>query len=80
MLTGRRQSYVVTLSLPPDTATAAKIIRTPARSKNKTTDEVIAEFRAASLTIAFSDKKLLERNLPVPADAGFNPKVTIRKR
>ncbi len=72
--------YVVTLSLPPDTPAAGRIIRTLARSRGKTTDEITALLRAGGLAIGFSDKELLERNLRILTDAGFNPKVTVRTR
>jgi hypothetical protein len=76
----RTVTYIVTLSLPPDIQRAERIIRTLAKSRKKTTDQIIAELRAGKLTIGFSDHALLERNLPILRDAGFNPKVTARGR
>jgi hypothetical protein len=71
--------YVVTLSLPPDTPTAAKIIGTLARTRNKTADDIIAELRAGGVTLGFSDKGVLERNVRILTNAGFNPKVVVRR-
>jgi hypothetical protein len=72
--------YVVTLSLPPDPASAAKIIQTLAKSKNKTTAQIIDELKAGSLTIRFTDKGLLEKNLAILQNGGFSPKVTSIKK
>ena len=66
-------TYLVTLSLPADIRKAEKIIRTLAKSRKKTTGEIIAELTAGKLTIGFTDHALLEKNLPILRDAGFNP-------
>jgi hypothetical protein len=73
-------AYLVTLSLPADIRKAEKIIQTLAKRRKKTAGEIIAELKAGKLTIGFTDHALLEKNLPILRDAGFNPRVTVRGR
>lgn len=73
-------TYLVTLTLPADIGKAERIILALAKSRKKTAGEIIADLKAGGVTIGFSDKAVLERNLPILRDAGFSPKVTVRGR
>ena len=72
--------YVVTLSMPADLKRAEKIIATLAQRKNKGIGEIVSELKAGRLTITFSDKGLLDKNMAILTNAGFSPKVTEGKR
>jgi hypothetical protein len=72
--------WVVTLSMPPDPGRAQGIIATLARKKNKSEQEIIDQLKAQRLTITFSTRELLDKNLPVLTRGGFSPKVTEGKR